>query len=116
MITREDYLDSIKIWRKSQIGLANALPVGYNNMKKSQLKAIVADFKIPMGQPTKTIKIKRKKPYVPKDRTKTNEARDKKLKEIRKGGGAGRPKKTDKRMTREDVNRMRDAELARLKK
>ena len=49
MITREDYLDSIRIWRKAHCP-SRALPVGYNNMKKSQLKAIVADYKVPMGQ------------------------------------------------------------------
>tara|TARA_Y100001973_G_C5184702_1_gene327068 strand:+ start:307 stop:573 length:267 start_codon:yes stop_codon:yes gene_type:complete len=63
---------------------------------------------------------KKRKIAVPKatkeEREKLNKKRDKKLKEVRKGKGAGRPKKPTTSKTREELNKMRDEELKRLRK
>jgi len=63
---------------------------------------------------------KKRKIAVPKatkeEREKLNKKRDKKLKEVRKGKGAGRPKKATKTKTREELNKMRDDELKRIRK
>ena len=49
-------------------------------------------------------------PYSSKDERKAlNMMRDAKLKELRKGKGAGRPEKPSKKYSRDELNAMRDA-------
>lgn len=105
MITRQEYIDNIRIWKKTH-NIGKLVPSGYQNMKKEELKQITQDLGISMAKP---------KTLVKKDRTTINKIRDEKLKELRKGKGAGRPKMTDKRITRDDINRMREAEMERVK-
>lgn len=49
-----------------------------------------------------------------KNRELINKLRDEKLKELRKGGGAGRPKQPKTTITRGELEKMRDVELARV--
>ena len=49
-----------------------------------------------------------------KNRETINKLREQKLKEIRKGGGAGRPSQPKTTITRGELEKMRDIELARV--
>tara|TARA_Y100000401_G_scaffold117199_1_gene125086 strand:+ start:3618 stop:3878 length:261 start_codon:yes stop_codon:yes gene_type:complete len=63
---------------------------------------------------------KKRKNLVPKatkeEREKLNKMRDKKLKEVRKGRGAGRPYQPAKHKSREELDKLRDELLKQIRK